>query len=266
MLKGYKSLPKEDKEVATYVEGMTAKAKENAAWLVQKQEFMQYLIDKQKAQPYNDFFKSMALKLSYGLLSENMVSALRKCKDKDEGKAAPFPERSIVLKIKPWLMKDMAIDSRIISGTVKAESAKAYLITGHADMLMNACWCVRCGKELTEPASQLTGMGATCADKAGIPYDSAGVLVASQAERRAIRQQFLRKFHSQTFERWIPKSQVEEVVTEPLEPVVQVKSTRKSSSEARTEVKVKRAATKVITVTENSKPKAKVVHPKVRAK
>lgn len=267
MLKGIKRKPEAaDPEVTEYVKNMEAKAKENAAWVAQKEEFMAYLIDKQKQQPDNEFFRSMALKLSYGLLSENMIGALRKCKDRDAGKAEPFPERPIVLKLKPWMMQSMNLDSRIISGTVKAESAKAYLIAGHADMLMNACWCMRCGRELTEPASQLTGLGAICASKLNVPYDVNDILSASKAERKAIRQQFLMKFHSQTFERWIPKSQVEEVVTEALEPVEQVKATRKRTATARTEVKVKRASRKVITITEDSKPKAKVVTPKRRTK
>ena len=148
-------------------------------------------------------------------LSENMQAAVHKCMDREkewtqkkEDKKAGKLE-TITLKVKPFIMKDLGIDSRIITGVVKAESAKAWLIEGHADMLHSMSFCARCGKELTEPASQVTGFGPTCADKLGIPYDAENVKSASKKKRESIRKQYQKKLHNQTFERWIPKSQAE---------------------------------------------------------
>lgn len=148
-------------------------------------------------------------------LSENMENAIRKCMEREKeweakkasSEAGDYP--TITLKVKPFIMKDLGIDSRIITGKVKAESGKAWLIEGHADMLENVSFCVRCMRQLTEPASQITGMGSTCAEKAGVPYDSQNILNASKKEREKVRKQFIKKLHKQRFERWIPKAQAE---------------------------------------------------------
>lgn len=115
----------------------------------------------------------------------------------------------ILLKLRPFMMKSMNLDSRIISGELIAETQKAWLVKGQADMLDNLSFCVRCAKELTEPASQITGMGRICAEKSMMPYDPQNILGASKKEREAIRRQFKQKLNNQTFERWIPKSQAE---------------------------------------------------------
>lgn len=153
------------------------------------------------------------------LLTDNMANAVRKCMKREEewakkreeqqkaSEAGDYP--TITIKVKPFIMKDLKLDSRIITGKVKAESAKAWLIEGHADMLENMSWCCRCGRQLKEPASQITGMGETCAGNAGVPYDPTNVLKASKKERTKIRKQFTKKLHAQKFERWIPKSQAE---------------------------------------------------------
>jgi len=193
----------------------------------QRKEFMLYIEKVMDGYPKGtvrmsqgayEFIHNMGTRLMQGqTLTENMVNALRKftANDKPKAQANPQEARTITLKIRQWFMKTHGLDSRIITGKVIAETAKAYLIHGHADMLVNMCWCVRCGKELTEPASQITGMGETCAEKAGIPYDPEGVLRASKAERQKIREQFIRKLHNQKFEAWVPKSQVEEVLETP---------------------------------------------------
>lgn len=206
----------EQKMVDSYKKDM-AKAKDDAQFKSQVQEFTVFLT-KSLEKKHNDFFQSMHDKLDAGVtLSENMVAALRKCmerekqwaKEREEKKNAPAVEKKITLKIKPFLMKSLGIDSRIITGVVKGESKKAWLIEGHADMLVDMSFCARCGRALTEPASQVTGFGAICADKIGIPYDSEGVLSMSKKERAAIRKQFQKKLHDQKFECWIPKSQAE---------------------------------------------------------
>lgn len=208
---------------------MEAKQKDTSLWVKQMAEFNAFL-DEKTLGAHNDgkqifpFFMDMRVRLiDQGcLLTEKQCEALRKCmkreeewkaqaKNKKEGK----PLKNITLKIKPFLMKEMKLDSRVITGAVKAESAKAWLIEGKADMLENASWCVRCGRELSEPASQITGMGSTCASKAGVPYDSEGVLHMAKRQRTAIRKQFQTKLNAQTFERWIPKSQAEVLEEKP---------------------------------------------------
>lgn len=216
MLKAKRNPKKAEKKMVEDFTKDMQEAKEVAQVKAQKEEFGAWLDEKMTAKKYNEFFHSMHTRVSKGQpLTENMVNALRKCMEKEKEWAKEretrkdAPPREITLKIKPFLMKDLKIDSRIISGVVKAESAKAWLIEGKADMLENMSFCARCGKELTEPASQVTGFGAICAEKLGIPYDSAGVLDMTARQRTAIRKKYKKKLHDQTFERWIPKSRAE---------------------------------------------------------
>ena len=210
---------KEKDMVQAFEKDMKA-SKENSELEKQIEEFMPFLsetIRKAHEKGKNvDFFNSMKSKLSTGtILTDNMQAAIRKCMDrekqwaKEKEEKKNQPPKSITLKVKPFIMKDLGIDSRIITGVVKAESAKAWLIEGHADMLHNMSFCARCGRELTEPASQVTGFGPTCADKLGIPYDAAGVMGATKKKRESIRKQYVKKLQNQKFERWIPKSQAE---------------------------------------------------------
>lgn len=192
-----------------------AKMLKDPAFVAQVVEFIGFLDEQtyNKTRP-SKFFVDMQAKLNRcEMLSDNMVSALRRCMGRDtvqeHSSEDNKPERVITLKVRQFLMQEMGIDSRIITGKIKQESAKAWLIEGYADMLESLSWCVRCGRELKEPASQVTGMGSTCAEKAGIQYDPSEVLKASPQKRRAIRNKFLKKLHNQKFERWIPKSQVE---------------------------------------------------------
>jgi hypothetical protein len=187
----------------------------------QREEFGEWLDGKVTAMKenrikWNDFFYAMLQKIIEGdILGEGMKGALRNCMKRDAEweaerlKKCSGEPKTIMLKIKPFLMKDLGIDSRVISGTVKRETQKAWLIEGYAYMVENQSWCARCGRELTEPASQITGMGAICAEKAGVPYDKENVLKASKKERQLIRAIFVTKLQAQKFERWIPKSQAE---------------------------------------------------------
>lgn len=192
---------------------------EDKQHMKQRKEFEAFLKEAvAKPKPFQ-FLVDMHTKLIVDgdLLSENMMNAIRKCMKREEdwkkkkkaSEAGNYP--TITLKIKPFLMKSLGIDSRIITGKVKAESGKAWLIEGYADMLENVSYCVRCMRQLTEPASQITGMGSTCAEKAGVPYDPSNVLGASKKARENIRKQFVKKLNNQKFETWIPKSQSEVV-------------------------------------------------------
>ena len=70
---------------------------------------------------------------------------------------------------------------------------------------------MRCGRELTEPASMVIGYGAICCAKLGVDYPS-DILTSSKKERLAIRKKLMTVLHNQTFEAWVPKSQIEEII------------------------------------------------------
>ena len=195
--------------------------KEEIQMASQLKEFGEYLAEKIKVSDF-PFFTDMYKKLVLGItLTPNMEDALRRCITKDAEREAnklkpveqkPVEQKDlpkITCKIRQWIMKQNNLDSRIISGVIKRETAKAYLIEGHADMIEGS-WCMRCGRELTEPASMVIGYGAICCEKVGIPYPDA-ILTASKAKRKAIRKELLKVLHAQKFELWIPKSQVETV-------------------------------------------------------
>jgi hypothetical protein len=210
-----KAVTKAEKKMIEAFEKDMQNSQTDKEWADQKKEFGKFLeAAAGKDKPFQ-FLVDMKKRLDEGTLTENMVAAVRKCMDREKQWAkqkeekASQPPRTITLKIKPFMMKELGIHSRVITGVVKAESAKAWLIEGHADMLESMSFCCRCGRQLTEPASQVTGMGEICADKAGVPYDAAGVLAMNKKQRAAIRKQFVKTLHNQKFERWIPKSQAE---------------------------------------------------------
>jgi hypothetical protein len=215
-----KKVTKADKALTDAYTKDMEKAKLNGAYQKQIEEFGTFLTEASKKTKPFQFLLDMKAKHDEGaVFTDNMANAVRKCMEREKewtkqneekkkaSEAGNYP--TITLKIKPFLMKSLGIDSRIITGKVKAESAKAWLVEGYADMLTDMTFCARCSKQLTEPASMVTGFGATCADRLGIPYDPAGVLGMSKAERKKVRQQFVKKLNNQKFERWIPKSQAE---------------------------------------------------------
>jgi len=213
--RNYKQLINE-KEASKALARDMEQAKEAGKLKAHHDEFFPYIHSKmQGGQKVSPFIQNMAKRLLVDEepFTDNMVNALRKMMGEEK---APKTEKSeekeyktITLKVKPFIMQELGIDSRIITGKIKAESAKAWLIEGYADMVEGISFCVRCMKELKEPASQVTGMGAICAGKAGIPYDPKNVLGMSKKEREKIKKQFIQKLQKQKFERWIPKSQAE---------------------------------------------------------
>jgi len=186
----------------------------------QRDEFKGWLEAKVETSTFA-FFVDMLKKISKDQeLTPNMVAALRKCiiqdidRVKDKSNAPkPIEEEdlpTITLKVKKFWMTKNDLGSRVITGKILRETAKAYLLKGHADMIEGS-WCMRCGKELTEPASMLIGYGPTCCEKLGVPYPS-NILTASKKERLAIRKKLLVVLHAQEFEAWVPKSQIEEII------------------------------------------------------
>lgn len=186
----------------------------------QRRKYNVYLDKKLRATEWREgFFKAMYTTLENGTaLSDGMVAALDKCMARDAEyeakKDQPVDESKlpkITLKMRQWWIKENKLDSRVITGVILRETAKAYLIKGHADMV-EATYCMRCGRELTEPASMVVGYGSECCEKLGIPYP-ADIKAASKRERQAIRKKLLKVLHNQTFECWVPKSQIEEVIS-----------------------------------------------------
>lgn len=199
------------------VEEKAVQVPQNEILKAQRDEFFQYLEDKFETSQF-PFFSSMLTKISTNqVLTPNMVTALRKCMNQDieraSAQAKPVDEKSLpvmTFKMKQFWTKKNELGSRVITGMVLRETAKAYLLKGHADMIEGS-WCMRCGKELTEPASMVIGYGAICCQKLGVDYPS-DILTASKKERLAIRKKLMVVLHNQTFETWVPKSQIEEII------------------------------------------------------
>lgn len=177
----------------------------------QRKEFEAYLQSKKECN--NKFFNAMLTKLEDNeMLTYNMEQAIRKCMKRDEEQEARKGKK-VTLIVKQWWMKKNQISSKAITGTIEAETAKAYLFKGYADLYEYATFCLRCGRMLTEPASIITKFGATCAEKLGVPYASE-VLLADKKERQKILTTLKKTLNNQKINTWIPKSQVEEVIEE----------------------------------------------------
>jgi len=182
----------------------------------QRVEFGPWLVAKVKTSTFA-FFTDMLKKIdNEQVLTPNMVTALQKCMAQDTERSNPpkpvdekdLPE--VTFKMKQFWTKKNDLGSRVITGKVLRETIKAYLLKGHADMVEGS-WCMRCGRELTEPASMVIGYGAICCEKLGISYPS-DILTSSKKERLAIRKKIMVLLHTQTFETWVPKSQIEEII------------------------------------------------------
>ena len=156
------------------------------------------------------FLQSMYERLQKGwALTPNMVKALDDAIARDERNANPVKPRKI-LKLSKWWMKKQGFYSMVLNASIEVETVKAYKVVGHAD-IMHGTWCVRCGRELTQPASFTIGYGSDCAKKVGIPYPKA-LNAMSDADVEKYREELLGKLKEQVFEGWIPKSQVVEVI------------------------------------------------------
>ena len=183
---------------------------ESPEYKTQKKAFEAFLIEEYNMKPRNPFLVSMHDRHMRGeILSPRMVAAIEKCMEQRKTEAlenADKKPRIVTIAIPQFIMQNLGIESRIVTGEIINETEKAWYIKGHADIVENLSWCVRCGKELKEPASQVTGMGATCAKKMGIPYDAKGVLSMTKRQRTAIRKKFQKHLKNQTFMEWLPKS------------------------------------------------------------
>ena len=152
------------------------------------------------------------------ILTDNMVNALRKCiarqaewdAQKQQKANAPIVRKSF--KMKAWWCKANSMDSRVITCEIEAETAKAYKVKAHAD-IVSGCWCMRCGQELTQPASFTIGFGEHCASEVGVPYPK-DLNNMSKSEIKKYRERLLGILRKQVFDGWLPKSQIVEEITE----------------------------------------------------
>ena len=154
----------------------------------------------------SDFFKSMLERLQKGYqLTENMLKALDGAIEREERNTNPIKERK-QLQMTKWWMRKQGFHSMVLNVEIEVETMKGYKVKGYCDV-MKGCWCMRCGKELKQPASFTLGYGPDCAKKMGIPYPkSLNSMTADEIEK--YREDLLGKLKDQVFEGWIPKSQV----------------------------------------------------------
>jgi hypothetical protein len=154
------------------------------------------------------------------ILTDNMVNALRKCMTKqaewDAQKQAQAnqPKKTVrkSFKMKAWWCKANNLSSRVITCDIEVETAKAFKVEAHADIIINGSWCMRCGQKLTQPASFTIGFGETCASEVGVPYPS-DLNNMTKKELKKYREQLLGVLRKQVYSGWLPKSAIVEEVT-----------------------------------------------------
>jgi hypothetical protein len=142
-------------------------------------------------------------------LTENMLKALNDAMSREQANTSTEKDKK-TFKMSKWWMRVNGFHSLVITAEVEIETAKAYKIKGHAD-IQEGCWCMRCARPLTQPASFTIGYGAECASKIGVPYP-AELNKMSRDDIDAYREKVLGLLKEQTFEGWIPKSQIAEVL------------------------------------------------------
>lgn len=208
-----------NKRLEESTQEIVKEAKSKAILTAQRVEFLAYLQAKVAQKP-EGFFADMLARLGRDTeLTENMANAIRKCMsgdiEREANKNKPVDESKLpklTMKMRKWWTEQNNLDSRVITGIVLVETAKAYKMKGTADMI-EGTFCMRCDRELTEPASMVIGFGPICAGKLGIPYPT-DILTAPKKVRQAYRNELLNKLHDQKFELWVPKSQIQEILKE----------------------------------------------------
>jgi hypothetical protein len=159
----------------------------------------------------SNFLLAMHERLKKGYaLTENMEKALDDAisKSKPANTSVAKPKDTKTLKMRKWWVNATGIDSRVITVDIYAETERAFKVIGHAD-IVNGSWCMRCGRKLTQPASFTIGFGADCAEKIGLPYPKE-LNTMSEFERQEYKEKLLGILRNQTFEVWLPKSQIEQ--------------------------------------------------------
>lgn len=161
-----------------------------------------------------DFILSLKTQLLVkGYLSDKQISAAERCMKKDKPTLPKGPNLSLkpgqVLEVTKGFAKKIA-EKNSSSATffnfevieVLAETAKALLIKTKASAKVTSHCCV-CGRELTDPASIMSGIGPICAENNNLPHGDVDLTKAMLEEMASKEVQL---------ETWIPKSAIKNFV------------------------------------------------------
>lgn len=157
--------------------------------------FTKFVKEKRKEAPENDFWFSMEKGLENLFLTENQIAAVKRQMDRKKGNGEPI-HKNVVIEIPRWLAAQHGI-AKVVQGDVIAQSAKAYLVKGHA-VAQPSDTCLRCGLTLTHPISLKVGYGAECCEKLGIPWEATAKDIKKLKKR----------IEEIKYEGWLPKSRV----------------------------------------------------------
>src|SRR5690606_6329970 len=86
------------------------------------------------------------------------------------------------VRVPAWLAFKLQLVSRELEGTVEAATSRALLFRGSA-VVRESRSCLRCGREITNPVSQLAGYGPECSRKLGIPREFSAEDLAAIRDR-----------------------------------------------------------------------------------
>jgi hypothetical protein len=117
-------------------------------------------------------------------------------------------QKKHMIKVRQWLTRRSTspIPMRTMEGVILQETARAYKVklNGH---LQPSSTCNHCGRRLTHPVSLMYGLGPVCGGHFHInPCNS-------EEELKERYDEMARRMEKVTWEGWIPKSQIESMVT-----------------------------------------------------
>lgn len=187
---------------------------------LQRKQYYSYIISKRKIWD-TSFLKGMQEHIEKKeMLSEKMVQVLKDMQVKDrtyeaskikQDREAGKPVATLGVLVKRWWATKNQLNCRTFTFDVYVETPRAYKVKGTADII-EGTFCFRCGKQLTEVASQTIGFGEICAKKVGVPYP-VNIVQATKEERDSYREKVQKIVKDVAFEGWLPKSMVSEVIS-----------------------------------------------------
>ena len=105
----------------------------------------------------------------------------------------------VIVRIPLWLARDRGLPLEVVVKTVHRETERAVLVSGHGH-IHPSVFCLRCKRELTNPASRVVGIGPECCSLLG-------VVRPDLDDAKVLNDQLVA---ATTFsELWLPKSQIE---------------------------------------------------------
>lgn len=111
------------------------------------------------------------------------------------------------ITVRAWMTKkeENPLPMRTMVGIIERETTKAYYMKLHGKPEPSSK-CLHCGRKITHPVSLAIGIGPICGGHYHInPYDT-------QEELEAHIEEIKSKLKSVTWEGWIPKSQITEMI------------------------------------------------------